>query len=161
MVPDQREHALWGSLAHRETAESVDHLMARLVGFEDACRAFEPKDLLNALPVLGKPVIEIRATGDLSVLEPPMSFVPGLSLLPTTTIGRAILKQIGTILVEGGLIVLGNQDIVPSKPMDLRTECALGMHGIQGENAPFDQVRRQQRLERTDLIFFLLHIAMP
>ena len=86
MVPDQGEHAWWGSLLHREAAESIDHLMARLVGLEDACCAFEPKDLLNAFPVLGKPVIEIRATGDLSVLEPPMPFVPGLGLFPTTTI---------------------------------------------------------------------------
>src|SRR5438093_3525276 len=87
MISDQGEHAWWGSLLHREAAESIDHLMARLVGFEQACRAFEPEDLLDAFPVLGKPVIEIRATGDLTVLEPPMPFVPGLSLLPTTPIG--------------------------------------------------------------------------
>jgi hypothetical protein len=35
------------------------------------------------------------------------------------------------------------------------------MHGIQGEDAPFDQLRRQQRLERADLMLFLLHIALP
>ena len=90
-----------------------------------------------------------------------MPFVPGLGLFPTTPIGSAILKQIGNILVQRRLIVLGNQERVPSTPMDPRTECALGMHGIQGEDAPCDQVRRQQRLERTDLILFLLHIAMP
>jgi hypothetical protein len=59
-----------------------------------------------------------------------MPFVPGLGLFPTTPIGGAILKQIGTILVKGGLIVLGDEKIVPSKPMDLRSERALGMHRI-------------------------------
>jgi hypothetical protein len=34
---------------------SIDHLMARLVGLEQARRAFEPEDLLDALSVLGKP----------------------------------------------------------------------------------------------------------
>src|ERR1700693_1810437 len=117
--------------------------MARLVGFEEACGAFEPEDLLNAFPLLPKPVIEVRATGDLAMLEPPMSFVPGLSLLPTTTIRSAILKQIGNILVQRRLVVLGNQNIVPSKSMDLCAQSTLGMHRIQGEDAPFDQVLRQ------------------
>ena len=85
--------------------------MSYLVGLEDACRAFEPKDLLNAFPLLGTPVIEIRAASDLAVLEPSMPFVPGLGLLEAPTIRSAILKQIGTILVEGRLIVFGNQDI--------------------------------------------------
>ena len=51
MISNQREQALWGSLLHREAAESIDHLMTRLVGFEQACRAFEPEDLLNAFPL--------------------------------------------------------------------------------------------------------------
>ena len=161
MVPDQREHAWWGSLAHRETTESVDHLMAYLVGLEDACGAFEPKDLFNAFPVLGKPVIEIRATGDLTVLEPSMPFVPGLGLFPPTTIRRAILKEIGDILVQRRLIVLGNQEIVSSTPLDLCAERPLGMHGVQRENASCNQLRRQQGLKRTDLVFFLFHIALP
>jgi hypothetical protein len=59
------------------------------------------------------------------------------------------------------LIILGKQDIVSRQPMHLRAEHALGMHRIQGEDAPFDQVRRQQRLECADLILFRLHIAMP
>jgi hypothetical protein len=59
-----------------------------------------------------------------------MPFVPGLSFFPTTTIGGAILKQIRNILVERRLVVLGDEKIVPSKPIDLRTERALGMHGI-------------------------------
>ena len=35
------------------------------------------------------------------------------------------------------------------------------MHGVQREDAPCDQLRRQQGLKRTDLVFFLFHIAMP
>jgi hypothetical protein len=115
---------------HREAAEAIDHLMAGLVGLEDAYCAFEPKDLLNASQSLANQAISVRATGDLSVLEPPMPFVPGLSLLEAPTIGGAILKQIGTILVERRLVVLGDEKIVPSKPMDLRSERALGMHRI-------------------------------
>lgn len=44
--------------------ESIHHLMARLGGLEQAHRAFEAKDLLNAFPVLAKPVLEIRTTGE-------------------------------------------------------------------------------------------------
>ena len=161
MISDQREHACWGSQPHRKAAQSIDHFMAHLVGFEHACCAFEPKDLLNAFPLLDKPTIEIRAAGDVTVLKPPMSFVPGLSLFPTTTIRSAILKEISDILVQCRLILLGSEDIVPSKPMDLCAERTLGMHRIQGEDTPFDQVWGQYWLERTDLILFLLHIAMP
>jgi hypothetical protein len=135
--------------------------MTHLVGFEDACCAFEPKDLLDSFPIFAKPVVEIRTTADVTMLEPPMRFVPRLRVCPAATVWCAILKQIGTILFEGGLIVLGNQDIVSPKPMHPCTERALRMHRIQGENAPCDQVRSQQRLERTDLMLFFLHIAMP
>src|SRR5215469_10705827 len=126
MISDQGEQACWGSLLHGETAEAIDHLMAHLIGLEQACRAFEPKDLLDALPVLPKPIIEIRAAGNLTMLEQPMPFVPRLGLLPPTTIRDAILKQIRNILMERELIVLGNQKIVPRQPMHLRTERALG-----------------------------------
>src|SRR5579871_734392 len=161
MVSDQREHACWGSLPQRETAQSIHHLMTDLVGLENAGGVFEPKDLLNAFPLFGKPVIEVRTTGDLAMLEPPMPFVPGLRLFPPTTIGDAILKQIGNILMQGGLVVLGNQEIVSRQPMDLSAEGTLRMHRIQSKNAPFDQLRGQQGLERTNLVLFLLHIAMP
>jgi len=52
--------------------------MARLIGLEQARGAFEPKDLFDAFPVLGKPGISVRTTGNLTVLEPPVPFVPGL-----------------------------------------------------------------------------------
>ena len=54
---------------------------------QDVSIPFESKDLLNALPVLAKPVIEIRTTGDVTVLKPPMPFVPRLGLLPPAAIG--------------------------------------------------------------------------
>jgi hypothetical protein len=133
---------------------------------EGAClehepRPFKPEDLLNALPVFSKPVIEIRTAGDVTVLESPMPLIPGLGLLPPTPIRGAIRKQIGNILMQRRLIVLGKEEIVSLQSMDLRTQQALGMHGIQGEDAPLDQLGRQQRFERTDFIFFLLYIAVP
>ncbi len=45
--------------------------------------------------------------------------------------------------------------------MDLCAERPFCMHGVQREDAPCDQLRRQQALKRTDLVFFLFHIAMP
>ena len=35
------------------------------------------------------------------------------------------------------------------------------MHRVQGEDTSFDQLRRQKRLERIDLVLFLSDIAMP
>lgn len=35
---------------------AIDHLMTDLVGFQDTHRVFEPKDLLDALPVFANPV---------------------------------------------------------------------------------------------------------
>ena len=55
MLSDQREHASWGSLPHRETAQSIDHLMLDGTCLEDVPRPFEPEDLLNAFPLLAKP----------------------------------------------------------------------------------------------------------
>ncbi len=139
VIPDEVQQALWRGLLHRKTAQSIDYLMAQLASVEEAHGAFEPKDLLDAFPLLAEPVIEVRATSNLAMLQPSMPFVPGLSLVPAATIGGAILKQISNILVESQLVVLGNQHIIPHQPMDLCTQGALGMHGIQGEDAPLDQ----------------------
>ena len=65
--------------------------------------SFESKDLPNAFPHFAKPVIEIRTTSDVPVLEPPISFAPRLNLLPLTTIGGAILKRISNVLVQGSV----------------------------------------------------------
>ena len=123
MISDQGEHACWGSLLHRETAESVDHLMARLTPVLSRRAVFVGAGRPARYPATPWQTsrFEIRATGNLTVLESPMSIVPGLGLFPTTTIGRTILKQIGDILVERRLIVLGNQEVVPRQPMDLST----------------------------------------
>jgi hypothetical protein len=127
---------------------------------EKSC-SFEANDVFNAFPVLGKPGISVGTTGDVTVFEPPMTLRPGLSLLEAPPSRRVILKQISTVLVQGGLIVFGQQEIVPCISMDLRTHCTLGMHRIQSADAPCDQLRRQQRLEGTDLILFLLYLAVP
>jgi hypothetical protein len=107
MVSDQRKHARGRSLLEGETTESIDHLMLNDASLEEQSCPFEAKDLFNAFPVPGKPVIEVRTTGDVTVFEPPMPFVPGLSVLPATPIRGRILKQIGNILVQSELIILG------------------------------------------------------
>ena len=152
-----RELAERLQLQHHSTVELINRLVER----DFIKRLRDDIDRRCIIIHLDKPTIEIRAAGDVTVLKPPMSFVPGLSLFPTTTIRSAILKEISDILVQCRLILLGSEDIVPSKPMDLCAERTLGMHRIQGEDTPFDQVWGQYWLERTDLILFLLHIAMP
>jgi hypothetical protein len=79
----------------------------------------------------------------LSVFHTSMPLRPGLSVFPAATIGGAILTHISNILIESGLVVLGLQEIIARQPMDLRTQRALGMHGMQGKDAPLDQVRGQ------------------
>jgi hypothetical protein len=101
--------------------------MANLSAFEQTDGALDAKDLLDALPLLGKPLIQIRATHDLSVFYPPMSFVPPLSLLPSSPVRTRVFKVIGDIFFERGLIVLGNQDVVSFQSVDLTTQLALGM----------------------------------
>ena len=65
---DQGQYPLRWCLAQRETAESIDDLLANLPGFEDGSGALEAKDLLNPLPCFGKPVVEIRTTENLPML---------------------------------------------------------------------------------------------
>lgn len=90
-----------------------------------------------------------------------MPFVPALCLQPSAAIGRAIFKQSSDVLFETGLVVFGNQHVIPLKPVHERTELALGMHRVQAQDASFDDWDAQQRFERADLVLFLLDIAMP
>lgn len=55
MISDQRQHACWGRLAHGKTAQSIDQLMLNGACLENASSSLEAKDLLNTLPLLGKP----------------------------------------------------------------------------------------------------------
>lgn len=135
--------------------------MACLVRLEEAHCAFEPKHLLDTLLLLAKPVVEIRTTGDLAVFQPSMPFVPRLRLLPSSPTRGAIFQQIGDIPSQRRLVVLGQEDVLPSQPMHLGAQRTLGMHGIYGEDASFDVFRRQERFERADFILFGLHIAVP
>jgi hypothetical protein len=147
-------------MLHRQAAESINDLVSDFACFEDLRRALDPKDLFDTLPLLAKPVVEVRARSEVAMLQPPMRFVPGFGLLPALLIRARIFKQIGDVLPQRRLIVFDNQQVVSLQAMDLRTQRSLGMHRVQGENAPLDQVRSQQRLERADLILFLAHIAV-
>ncbi len=161
VMPHQLQHSLRRGLAHRKTTESIHDLEADLPSFEDTGGAFESKDLLNASPLFLKPVIEIRATGDLSMFQSPMAFVPRLRLHPASTIRSAVCKQVGNIFQEGGLVVLGDEHIRSPTPMHLRAQLPLGMHRIQGHHPSFDQGWSNERLERADLILLLADIALP
>jgi hypothetical protein len=82
--------------------------------------------VLDPFPLFAKPVIEIRATGDVTMFDALMCLVPGFGLPPPLLIGSRIFKQIGDIFPQCGLVVFGNQQIVSMKPMDLRTQPPLG-----------------------------------
>ena len=73
MASDQLEKALGWSLPHRETAQTVNDFVTDPSRFEDLDSAFESKDLLDALPILAKPVVEIRTRGDLTMFESSMT----------------------------------------------------------------------------------------
>lgn len=161
MVSVQPQEPLGRDPLHRKATDPIDHFMADISRFEDLHRALDPKDLLDPFPLFAKPVIEIRATGDVAMFDTSMCLVPGFGLLPSLPIGSRIFKQIGDIFPQCGLVVFGNQQIVSKKPMDLRTQFPLGMHGVQRENAPFDHLGGQEGLERTDLILFFPDIAVP
>src|SRR5579863_2693984 len=107
--------------------------------FEGANSTFDAKDLLNAFPLLAKPVVEIRARGDLSVFEPSMAFVPRLGGLPPPSIRMLVFKEIGDIFSQARLVVFGEQHIVAFQPMNAATHEPLGMHGIEAKNASVDQ----------------------
>lgn len=64
--------------------------------FQRTDGALQTKHLLNTLPVLAKPVVEIRAASDLTVFQAPMPLVPGFGLLPSPTIRSAVFGS-GTI----------------------------------------------------------------
>src|SRR5436190_344622 len=117
--------------------------MAGLCRLEKADRAFYAKHLLDPLPLFGKPVVQSRTTYNLAVFQSPVSFVPSLCLLPSSTIRSAIFKEIGDILFERRLVVFGNEHVVSFKPLHLGAKFPLRMQRIQAENASFDRFHRQ------------------
>jgi hypothetical protein len=67
----------------------------------------------------------------------------------------------GNACSQGGLVVLGEQDVMSIQPTHLSAQVPLGVHRIQGQDTPRNVFAHQERLERADLIFFLLDVAMP
>ena len=55
VIPDEVQQTWWRGLRYRKAAKSIDHFMAELASGEETHSAFEPKDLLDAFPVLVKP----------------------------------------------------------------------------------------------------------
>ena len=158
MRPDECQDTGWWGLLHRKTAQPIHDLLEKLVGSEEAHHAFEPKDLLDACPFLAKPVVEIRTAHNLALLQPSMGFVPGLGCLPASPVRRRVSEEIGNVFAQGGLVVLGKQEIVPAQPMHLNAQGALRVQRVQGQNAPGDELAGQERFERADLVLFLLDV---
>lgn len=161
MRPNQRQYLGWRRVPHGETTQPIDDFVAKPIGGEQADGAFEPEDLLNALPLLAKPVVQVRTTHDLTMLQPSMRFVPGFRCLPASPVRGRVSEEIGDIRAQRGLIVFGDQQIVSPQLMDLSAQVPLGVHRIQGQDTARDVVARQERFERANLILLLPDIAMP
>jgi hypothetical protein len=161
VIANQRQHPRCRSLLQRETTQAIHDFLLHLSGGEGSSRSLDAKYLCNTFPLLAKPLVEIGTTGDVSMFQASMCFVPGLGLLPSSSVRSAVCKQVFTILSQRRLMVFGNQHVVALKPMDLGTQLLLGVHGIQTQNASFDQRGGEQRLESTDLILLVGDIALP
>lgn len=111
MLSEKFQHTCGWSFVPRETADPRDHFLAKFPRFEQACRAFKPKNLSNAFPWFAQPVVEVRATDQLAMFEPPMPFVPGLCLLPSSLIRVTTLLEIGMSFPQRGLVVFGYQKV--------------------------------------------------
>src|SRR5207249_3619714 len=122
--------------------------------------ALQAKGLLNALPVALKETIELGTGSDMAVLEASMPFVPALRALPVGAISLWVFKKELQILVQLGLVLLGNQQVVAAQASQERTEEALRMHGISRDNAILHVDRRQPAFDRTDLLLFLPHLML-
>jgi len=158
MRPDEAQQISWPGLLGRETGDPIDHLSATHAFFHDA--ALQAKDLLNADPVLGKEVAQLRTGGQGARFQPPVSFLTGSGPLPVTTISLPILKKEGQVLVHGGLIVLGHQQIEPFEQGDGQAECALGVHRIGTDQPPGHVLDGQQVGSSTALVLFALHLPL-
>ena len=103
MGTDQRQHLCGRHLWEGKIAESVHDLVTGLPGLDETSGPFQTKDLLDALPLLAKPVIEIRITGDLAMLSALMTFLPRLGLSPAPPI-RGTIAQTGRQYPPGGWV---------------------------------------------------------
>src|SRR5207248_4425129 len=122
--------------------------------------ALQAKDLLDALPVALKETSELDTGRDLTLLEASVPLVTALRALPVGAISLWVFKKELPILVQLGLVLLGNQQVVASQASQERTEEALRMHGISRDNAILHVDRLQPAFDRTDLILFLPHLML-
>lgn len=67
------------------------------------------------------------------------TFGTALLLFPFPGIGLRIGKKEVEVLVQGGLILLGNEHIVPPEADGICTELVLGMHRIGSHDTALDQ----------------------
>lgn len=94
-------------------------------GFKNADGTLEPKDLFNSCPLLAKPVVQVRAAQEVALLQPSMRFVPGLGLLPASSVWGRVSEEISNIRTQRGLVVFGKQEVGSAQPINLGTERPL------------------------------------
>ncbi len=88
MPSAEHKHALGRGLGQRKIADAIDRLLAHFARFEQGGGALQTKDLRDARPSAGEPVIHLWTTEDVSMLQAAMRFVPRLGLSPLPIGGR-------------------------------------------------------------------------
>src|SRR5450432_234178 len=86
-----------------------------------------------------------------------MTCVAGASRAPIEAVGRRVLKKEGHILIQGGLIELDREKIVPSCGQNLLTKTALGKESIGTNDAPGKQNGSEKEVQVSQLPSFLRH----
>ena len=81
-----------------------------------------------------------------------MCLVTRLCLPPVTAIDRRLGKKEAQILLQGGLIGLGQQHIIAPAAVDVCTTASLGVQGISSHDPPLHLGRREQGRFQRDLI---------
>ena len=137
----QREKAPGVSLVWGEAADAVHDLLRTQELVRDA--PADDEDLSDACPVLLKKRVKQGRRPDAPFFEPSMPFIAETVLLPFVGLGLRIDEKSMDVLPEGGMILFHKQDVVAAKADHVGTKGALGVQGISGHNAIFDQGRAE------------------
>src|SRR5207245_967947 len=92
--------------------------------------ARKAKGLLHAGPLAGQKLIEFGTGDQLADFQTPMPFVTGPCPAPVPAIERRLAEKELQVVVQGGLIALGDQQIEAASSVDVRTEGVLSVQGI-------------------------------
>src|SRR6266699_1726641 len=151
-----------GACRSERRLASIHHFMTRLVGLKEAHGAFEPKDLLDACPLFAEPVTQVRTTAE-SRGVPPLHAITPRSQRVSSSDDRGRDAQTDPQYPHCDWVGCPRPpgDNRPPADGSAHTTRRSSRHGIQGKDAPLDQVRGQPWFEGADLMLFLLPIAVP